>query len=59
MTDKEKDKEKFALIGEMAADAANLTLEGVRRASDIIYGMKILKEMYDAPHDGSNNKKGA
>lgn len=56
--EKDKDKEKFALIGAMSAYAANFSLEEARRASDIVYGMKMFKEMHDIQKaDGGNDKK--
>lgn len=48
MLTKEKDKEKATLIGEIVVDVAFLSKEETRRIADIVFGMKLAKELKGA-----------
>lgn len=48
MLTKEKDKEKATLIGEIMVDITFLSEEEARRIADIVFGMKLAKELKGA-----------
>ena len=45
MTRKENEKEKNELIGEIIANVTTLTKDEARRISDIVFGIKLAKEL--------------